>query len=279
MEKKRRKLFSEISPAKPLRRKLFSTPLVVAVCHDCGCEIKTGDETTTNICPECGGKRFDIPSKVSDKNFSQTKSISTRRKLFGSNAERFTADDRMFSTGMGSEFENLLGQWQGKEMDKDYSMRIFSGVDLVNEGLATNSEEGKIKVFSMAEEVEKMFSSLKITVIKELSLDPVSAFPGPSEVISQLAVDKSLPAKTVVLMKKAHSLPKDSIFSETSDWVKDSGLVEDLEEEFGGKDFTPNEIKNILEERFEDAPENTIEYLKESGVLEETPEGNLHIKK
>lgn len=278
MEKKRRKLFSEVSPARPTRRKLFSTPTITAKCHDCGWEIITAAEDG-NVCPKCGGKRFDIiPTSVSDKNFSQTESPRTRRKLFGINAEESTADERMFSEGMGSEYENLLGQWQGKEMDQDYATRIFSGVDLIKEGHATETEEGRIRVFSMAEEMEKMFSSLKVTVIKELCLDPLPE-PNPASVIDSLGASQGLPTKTIILLKKAHGLPKEVIANETEGWIKDSGIKQDLEHEFEGKDFGESKLKNILEERYDDAPEGLIEILKSSGVLETTPEGNLRLKK
>lgn len=274
---KRRKLFSS-TPATKVRRRLFSEPTITAKCHDCGTEIVTADGTTSEFCPKCGGKRFDVPSKVSDKEFSST--IPSRRKLFTNSvaAESFSSEEKKFSESEGSEFTNLLKSWQGKEMSSEYCERIFSGHDLVSEGLAETIEEGKIKVFSMAEETEKLFSALKITVIKELLLDPIPC-PNPSPVIESLAVEKSVPAKTIVLMKKAHALPKENLFSETGGWIKDSGLKEDLEQEFGDKEFTLGELKTILGERYEDAPENTIEYLKESGIIEETTEGNYKIKK
>lgn len=278
MEIKRRKLFS--SPVPPRRRKLFSEPTVTAVCHDCGCEITTGDETTTNFCPECGGKRFDIPSSVSAKSFSQTGSQNTRRKLFSTPEPVVSPEPaslKMFSDFQDTEFESLLENWQGKEMDSEYALKLFSGIDLVEEGLATQEGE-KIKVFSMAKEMEKMFSALKITVIKELCLDPIPG-PDPCCAIDNLASESSLPAKTVVIMKKAHGLPKEAIIPNLEGWANDSGIKSDLKEEFGDKDFTEDKLRGILKERYEDAPGGILDYLKESGLIINTPEGNLHIKK
>lgn len=275
MEIRRRKLFSTPTP----RRKLFSEPTVVAVCHDCGCEITTGDETTTKYCPECGGKRFDIPAAVT-KHFSQTGTTNTRRKLFSGTPSVVKTEPaaRLFSDFGETEFESLLGEWEGKEMDSEYALKVFSGVDLVSEGLATESEGEKIKVFSMAKEMEKMFSTLKITVIRELCLDPIPG-PDPCCAIDNLASEQSIPAKTIVLMKKAHSLPKEAIVTSLEGWAKDSGLREDLKEEFGDKDFTEDKLRGILKERYEDAPGGILDYLKESGIVISTPEGNLHIKK
>lgn len=231
-------------------------------------------------------KLFSTPSQTETKRerkklFSTATTLNSKEriKLFGDKAVNIEAsEERMFSEIPEGEFGMLLKEWEGKELDSQYATKIFSGVDLVSEGLAENTEDGKIRVFSMANEVEKLFSSLKVTVIKELCLDPIPE-PNPASMIDSLGSSHALPTKTIVLLKKAHGLPKEVIESETEGWIKDSGIKQDLEHEFEDKNFEEKKLKDILEERYEDAPEGLIEILKTSGVLETTPEGNLRLKK
>ena len=209
---------------------------------------------------------------------ASTSNSKTRIKLFGDNAVNDKASSRMFSEGSESKFGELLGEWQGKELNSDYSTKIFSGVDLVSEGLAEKIGDNKIKIFSIAQDIEKMFSSLKITVIKELNLDPMPC-PDFCPTIENMGMEKSLPTKTIVLLKKAHGIPKESIFSDTENWINDSGLIQDLGDEFGDKEFTRKELENILEERYDDAPEEITDYLISSGIIENGSDGNLRLKK
>lgn len=279
MEK--RKLFSSspvnASKGKP-RRKLFSAPTVTQVCRDCGERIITADETTTQYCPRCGGKRFDIPAKVKESEPTNISSSKIRRSLFSSSKKSSEVDNvRYFSDPIEGTVEWNLREFAGKEITQGQADKFFSEIDLEREGLATRCENGNLKVFSLADEVERLFSSLKITIIKELELDPpVGPIP---EVIEGLKEEHpEIGPKTLVIMKKAHCLPKENLFSETEAWIADSGIRQDLKDEFEGKDFKKEDVERVLEERYPDAPEGTYEVLKELGVFEEGPDEILHIK-
>lgn len=278
----RRKLFSTSSSSSApqyRRRKLFSAPTVLAICEDCGEEIKTGDATTTETCPRCGGRRFNIPTRVQDtQSEGEGAPKRIRRSLFSSNPN--PGDTRYFSELPDNDttVEGYLRMYSGKELSPGQVEKLFSGMDLEREGLASRTENGNLKLFSMADEIQRLYSSLKITVIKELELEP-QELPIP-EVIERIKEEHSeVPTKGIVILKKAHGLPKENLFSEKEDWIRDSGLKGDLEIEFNGKDFTEDDLKAVLEDRYEDAPEGIIECLKESGFVEETPDGILHIKK
>ena len=93
----RRKLFSE----GPARRKLFSIEAgadnlpaeegpVVLVCQDCGYNLETSESTSNDICPNCGGKRFNHKCEISvpleDVEVPEEKTYS-RRRLFSSLTE------------------------------------------------------------------------------------------------------------------------------------------------------------------------------------------------
>lgn len=270
----RKKLFS--SSGSKVRRKLFSVPTVILVCRDCGTEIKSGDGTTTEYCPTCGGKRFDIPSKVQEIQDEENKAQKPRRSLFSSSKD--DSQERYFSeTPQEGTIEAYLKEFSGKEITQGQTEKLFSGIDLEREGLATRQENGNLKIFSMSDEIQRMYSSLKITIIKELELDPpCGTIP---EAIEDLKENHpEIGPREIVILKKAHGLPKENLFSETEEWIADSGIREDLKNELEGKDFTEDELKNIIEEKYEDAPEGTIEVLKEVGLFEEGPDGILHIK-
>lgn len=277
----RRKLFSSspvnASKSKP-RRKLFSAPTVTQICRDCGERIITADETTTEYCPKCGGKRFDIPAKIQEQEPVDVPSSKIRRSLFSSPGKSSEDNVRYFSDPERGTVEWNLREFAGKEITQGQADKLFSEIDLEREGLATRCENGNLKVFSMADEVERLFSSLKITIIKELELDPPVG-PVPEVIEGLKESHPEIGPKTIVIMKKAHCLPKENLFSETKGWIVDSGLVSDLRDEFEGKDFKREDIEQVLEERYPDAPEGTYEVLKELGIIEEGPDEILHIKK
>ena len=76
--------------------------------------------------------------------------------------------------------------------------------------------------------------------------------------------------KSVVLIKKAHSISpviRENGFSETDEWIKDSGIQNDLHLEFGGSQMDLAKFKDILSERYEDAPEDIIDKLKQNDII------------
>ena len=107
---------------------------------------------------------------------------------------------------------------------------------------------------------------------KILDLDPIE---GPKEdIINMLESKGSLGPKGIMLIKKAHSLPleemKEVEFSSTEeveDWIEDSGIIGDLKIEFGNSAMGIKEFIKILEERYDDAPDNIIDILIDRGVI------------
>lgn len=94
----RRRLFSDVPATE--RRKLFSSEdgadnlrsdgSVVLVCQDCGYNLNTAESTSNDICPNCGGRRFNHKTEIStpleDVVVPEEKTYS-RRRLFSSLTE------------------------------------------------------------------------------------------------------------------------------------------------------------------------------------------------
>ena len=94
----RRKLFSDVSANN--RRKLFSSDTgadnlpvegpIVLVCQDCGYNLETNGSECDNICPNCGGRRFNHKSEISipleDVEVPEEK-VYSRKRLFSSLTE------------------------------------------------------------------------------------------------------------------------------------------------------------------------------------------------
>ena len=253
----RRKIFSD----KP-RRKIFSSsePVIrTLVCRDCGEEIKTGSSSTNIICPKCGGTRFD------------EKRVSI-----------FDREEKTFSTP-SNKLERLLKTYSGMEMNTGEADRLFSEValdsdGLVEKGFAEKTDNG-ILVDPSAYMTEKLFSKLIISITKIMDLPEIES---KESAINDLR--GSLSPKGIMIIKKAHGIaepmhpccpgsPLEGLFSETSEWAKDSGIENDLEAEFGGEELTMDELFGILNERYDDAPTDIVDYLKNAGIIE--TQGNM----
>lgn len=291
----RRKLFSQ--PSSAPRRKLFSTPqpprrklfftseevskndegITVAsekvlVCQDCGYNTVTDLRTDHMVCPHCGGNRFNVLSqmsetvqeKVGESCECQDKSFSgTRRSIFNGEFQKEFAS-------INNNLEQVLSECSGKSIGVSDLDRLFSDhnipcthEDIIERGYAELSEDGKEICFSdTAFTQEKLFSKLIITVTKELDLDPVE---DKAAMISRIEESQSLSPKGVFLLRKAHSLPMQSEFSEG--YLQDSGIANDLKLEYGGTQKSLSEFKSILNEQYDDAPDNILDLLIQAGVI------------
>ena len=304
---KRRKLFSASnSTAGITRRKLFSgneggasqnvfeggKDVKRIQCRDCGFILETAAVTTDLVCPKCGSKnRFNVLSlaptpavnpeavKVEVKKIEEvtgkkptpeqlkeaSKSFTERRSLFGDGEFQ-----KEFSEP-SNDFEIKLKQYSGKTLGEKEIQKIFSCTpeELEEKGFAKVDESGNAKIDENAFLYSKLFSKLIISVTKVLDLPSVDK---PKEdIISELEGRETLPPKGIILIKKAHRIPVEASFSENSEesesWLKDSGIIGDLRLEFGGSSMGIKEFTKLLDERYDDAPENIIDILIQKGVI------------
>ena len=303
----RRKLFSASnSTAGVTRRKLFSgneggasqnvfeggKDIKRIQCRDCGFIMETAAATTDLVCPKCGSKnRFNVLSlnptsavnpeavKVEVKKIEEvtgkkptpeqlkeaSKSFTERRSLFGDGEFQ-----KEFSEP-SNDFEIKLKQYSGKTLGEKEIQKIFSCTpeELEEKGFAKVDESGNAKIDENAFLYSKLFSKLIISVTKVLDLPSVDK---PKEdIISELEGRETLPPKGIILIKKAHRIPVEASFSENSEesesWLKDSGIIGDLRLEFGGSSMGIKEFTKLLDERYDDAPENIIDILIQKGVI------------
>ena len=262
-------------------------------CRDCGFIIETAASTTNLVCPKCGSKnRFNVleltptpavnpeaveveikkieevtgekPTKkqleeLSGKTFS-------RRSLFGG--------DEMLQKEFSepsNDLEKNLKLYSGKTLREKEVQKIFSCTpeDLEEKGFASiNEETGETRINESAFFCSKLFSKLIVSVTKVLDLPPIER---PKEdIIEELAKKQAIPEKGIILIKKAHRIPIPSevSFSESDEsWLRDSGIVGDLRLEFGGTSMSVKEFTKLLDERYDDAPENIIDILIKEGVI------------
>ena len=304
---KRHKLFSAYnSTAGVTRRKLFSgneggasqnvfeggKDIKRIQCRDCGFIMETAAATTDLVCPKCGSKnRFNVLSlnptsavnpeavKVEVKKIEEvtgkkptpeqlkeaSKSFTERRSLFGDGEFQ-----KEFSEP-SNDFEIKLKQYSGKTLGEKEIQKIFSCTpeELEEKGFAKVDESGNAKIDENAFLYSILFSKLIISVTKVLDLPSVDK---PKEdIISELEGRETLPPKGIILIKKAHRIPVEASFSENSEesesWLKDSGIIGDLRLEFGGSSMGIKEFTKLLDERYDDAPENIIDILIQKGVI------------
>ena len=297
---KRRKLFSSTTTS---RRKLFSeneggvsnnmfegsSATKKIQCLDCGYIMETAATTTNIVCPKCGSKnrfnvltltpsREDVPEavQVEVKKIEEVKEpvvteekTFTRRSLFG---EVEDAEFQKEFSETSNNFEKNLKLYSGKTITEGEAEKLFSmsAENLVEKGFARVTEDDNLKINELAFLQDKLFSKLIISVTKELDLDPITE--SKESVIDMIKEKEMLPDKGIMIIKKAHSLPiiKESEFSNTEEneaWIKDSGIIGDLKLEFGNTSMGIKEFTKLLEDRYDDAPENIIDILIEKGVI------------
>lgn len=291
----RRKLFSENDSKPIVRRKLFSDDcpssnaeslVHTVICIDCGYKMDTMASTTNLICPRCGGTSFVpesdtvvdpivLPEHQEEESKPIEEKTYSRRKLFSTYEEDEAEFQREFSEPT-SELESKLKEFSGRVISQDEFQREFSDVaslsELQEKEYAEVCDSGYIKISNTAFPESKLFSEIVISITKELHLDPAILCHkhDKEDIINKLEEEGNLSPKSIVLLKKAHNIP-----TEASDnaWINDSGILGDLGIEFGGQTKGLPEFKEIIDERYPDAPEGIMEILKNRGIIREN--GNV----
>lgn len=183
-------------------------------------------------------------------------------KLFSETSEE-EAFQRVFSE-TSDELELKLKEYSGKTLGQEEYNEIFSGDDLEERGFATKGEDGNMTISPSAFCESRMFSKIVISVTKTLELDPAVMNDPKEAVISRLAESGNFPPKAIVLLKKAHQIPADD---DKERYLHDSGISHDLPLEFGGRPMGKPEFEKIIHERYEDAPTDIMEILKNKGIV------------
>lgn len=228
------KLFAEPEPE--------STSTKEVICMDCGFKMETTSTTTNLICPKCGGSRFEIEKEFSGDDIEFQKYFSTPE----------------------NELEEKLKKYSGKTITESEYDKQFSDIDLGN---YAESNNGCVKVDENAYLFSKLFSSISITITKELDLDPgIVCNPqcNKESIINRLEESENMSPKCIMLIRKAHNISNEN---KDREWVSDSGIVRDLGTEFNGQTKEMPEFRTILDTRYPDAPENIIDILKNSGAI------------
>lgn len=243
------------------RKKLFSATsdnsLRKVICKDCGCVLETAESTSSIICPECGGKRFNLALFPKADKKQETE---TRESLFDIPK---------------NEYEMNLKQFSGEVLECDEFEKIFSdkGEEMIERGYARISDNNQVSISPIAYATERLFSKITISVTKTLELDPeiMNHEVCPEEVIEGLEDRGALPEKGIMIIKKAHGImpnPNTRVFSEEENWLEDSHICDDLRLEYPNNNcFGIEEFIKIIRERYPDAPEDIIDLLAKEGVI------------
>ena len=196
------------------------------------------------------------------KLFSTPAPETNKIKLFSDTAEE-EAFQRTFSA-TDNEFELKLKEYSGQTLNAADFASIFGGENLDERYFSTNSESGDIKISDTAFLESRLFSKITISVTKTLELDPAVMNEPKEDVISRLEESGKFSPKTIILLKKAHNIPADR---DSESYLKDSGIAHDLPFEFGGRRIGRPEFDSIIKERYEDAPTDIMDILKNKGII------------
>lgn len=284
------KMFSKVDNS-VIRRKLFSDEgaqsTKVVICGDCGFKMETTASTTDLLCPKCGGTRFNVEREfytpaVDPEPIPKDQKINDNKVEEETNREKcekvsrvgiysvLPGEEERFQKSFSEtrdEFELNLKTYSGKEISSDKCKKIFGCPDgLVEKGFAEiDAETGNVKILDTAFIQSRLFSKITIQVTKTLELDP-SIVGMPIEEKPKLieGLEDKIGPKGVILIKKSHNFP---IEKEESDWTKDSGIVNDIPLEFGGQKKPMPEFKEIIDERYPDAPDHILDILKNKGII------------
>lgn len=201
----RRRLFSQ----RP-RRKLFSDEregnrIQTLICSDCGHKVESADSTTKNVCPKCGGKRFNLEKRY----FTPPPSVDNERiPLYSdeSGEERF---QKSFCQTTDP-FELKLKRYSGRSIDTSECERIFGipASEMEEKGFA-EIHGNTMDIPEGAFLQSRLFSKLIISVTKVLDLDPeIMHSSSPFEHgISRIKDCGCLKPSGIIMIKKAHGVP------------------------------------------------------------------------
>lgn len=223
-------------------------------CYDCGEVFDYMSRIPRGVvCPKCGGLRVvQLEDVIYDKE-QHGKSDATDELLKEVSGKEFTKE----------ELEDLLAE-HGIHEDVDY---------FINSGYASvNTDNGKICFKEGASLTRKLFSELVISVTKELHLVPTENH---EEMIHGLEERGNITPKGIVIIKRAHGMiperrPSAELFSSTDSYIQDSGIANDLKLEYSGKSMPLKEFMEILNTQYNDAPDDLLDRLVETGVVKIT---------
>ena len=183
-------------------------------------------------------------------------------KLFSDTAEE-EAFQRVFSATT-DETELKLKEYSGQTLHATDFASIFGSNVLDERYYSVNSETGDYTISDTAFLESRLFSKLTISVTKTLELDPAVMNEPKEDVISRLEESGKFSPKTIILLKKAHNIPAEG---DSESYLKDSGIAHDLPFEFGGRSMGKSEFETLMKERYEDAPTDIMDILKNKGIL------------
>ena len=247
------KTFSNIRNQK--RRSLFCDSQCccceeIYVCQDCGHEFQ-GKLSDDLRCPNCGGNRV------------------VKRGGYGDAISCDEFPETCDATGEAlKEFSGKSGDFD--QLQKEFTDRGLDLNDIIDQGYAQYNEDDNTVCFSEnADALQKLFSRLVISVTKELELDPVDS---KEALIRKLEDSPTMPSKAIILIKKAHGiLPVDSCCQETpceyTNYIKDSGLENDLKLVHGGQVISLSDLNNIIKSQYNDAPDDIIDKIVRAGFV------------
>ena len=196
------------------------------------------------------------------KLFSTPEPEKRNIKLFSDTAEE-EAFQRIFSATT-DEYELKLKEFSGRTLDADEYTAAGFGDTEIEKGFAEKGEDGAYTISPSAFLESRLFSKIVISVTKTLELDPAVMNEPKEEAIEKLEESGKYPPKVIMLLRKAHGLSADD-FNER--YIKDSGISHDLPIEFGGRRMGRPEFERIMHERYEDAPTDIMEILKNKGIV------------
>ncbi len=207
-------------------------------------------------------KLFSEEPRERRKLFSAPKVESRDIKLFSDTAEE-EAFQRTFSA-TEDEYELKLKEYSGQTISAEEYTAAGFGDNEIEKGFASKDSEGNYTISPSAFVESRLFSKITISVTKTLELDPTVMNEPREEVISRLSESGRFSPKTIILLKKAHQIPVDK---DSDGYITDSGISHDLPLEFGGRIMPKPEFEKIIQERYEDAPTDIMDLLKNKGIV------------
>ena len=191
--------------------------------------------------------------------FSDAPKTETRGiKLFSETAEE-DAFQRTFSA-TEDPFELKLKEYSGRNLSASEFNKVFG--DYSEKIFAIKEDDGTYTIPSSAFIEARLFSTLTVSITKTLSLE--SPNESKEDLINKLEESGKFPTRAIVLLKKAHQIPADK---DNERYISDSGISHDLPLEFGGRQMGKPEFTRIIRERYEDAPTDIMEVLKNKGII------------
>lgn len=254
------------------RIKLFSTPTSriklfskgegerCLVCQDCGYKFMTDADTTNQLCPKCGGIRFNLATDINEE-------------------DKFKKEFEDTSDPVEMKLKKFSGlSLSAEKFNKEFSALGITAEDLQEKNFAIIEEgTGNVTIGEDSFLKSRLFSKLIVSLTKTLELDPAVTMSAPEVGIKKLEGEVSdLSPKSIAIIKKVHGIGMDANCKEN--WLRDSGIEGDLKFEYGNSTMPESKFKALIEKRYPDAPENLIDILASRGIIRKSGENFEIIK-